>query len=221
MKKIIRITESDLSRIVKRVISENMEVSDLERKQLSDKMIKDMIDKYYLDDVVNPTTKVPYRPYNVGGKLDYNKAYREYMEAIDQKLTELGFPNGVNVPENISRQEFDNLKNKWTQSSSKLTENDLSRIVKRVINEREFSPNRIKYGKSMRGGMDSFKERRIPNSEFDEGDMVMILDYGHIGTVLNVMFDHDDQKFYYEVRVTPERGNPYRREVSSDEIESA
>ena len=135
MKKIVRLTESDLSRIVKRVISENMEVSDLERKQLSDKMIKDMIDKYYLDDVVNPTTKVPYRPYNVGGKLDYNKAYREYMEAIDQKLTELGFPNGVNIPENISRQEFDNLKNKWTQSSSKLTENDLSRIVKRVLNE--------------------------------------------------------------------------------------
>jgi len=135
MKKIVRLTESDLSRIVRQVISEDMEVSDLERKQLSDKMIKDMIDKYYLDDVVNPTTKVPYRPYNVGGKLDYNKAYREYMEAIDQKLTELGFPNGVNIPENISRQEFDNLKNKWTQSSSKLTENDLSRIVKRVLNE--------------------------------------------------------------------------------------
>ena len=45
-------------------------------------------------------------------------------------------------------------------------------------------------------------------------------DNGHSGTVLNVMFDHDDQKFYYEVRVTPERGNPYRREVSSDEIET-
>jgi hypothetical protein len=102
----------------------------------------------------------------------------------------------------------------------RLTESDLTRIVKRVISEREFSPNRIKYGKSMRGGMDSFRERRIPNSEFDEGDVVVMSDNGHIGTVLNVMFDHDDQKFYYEVRVTPERGNPYRREVSSDEIES-
>jgi hypothetical protein len=103
----------------------------------------------------------------------------------------------------------------------RLTERDLTRIVKRVINESEFSPNRIKYGKSMRGSMDSFRERRIPNSEFDEGDMVMMLDNGHSGTVLNVMFDHDDQKFYYEVMVTPERRNPYRREVSSDEIESA
>ena len=102
----------------------------------------------------------------------------------------------------------------------RLTESDLARIVKRVINEREFSPNRIKYGKTSRGSMDLHRERRIPNSEFDEGDMVMILDYGHIGTVLNVMFDHDDQKFYYEVRVTPERGNPYRREVTADEIES-
>ena len=100
----------------------------------------------------------------------------------------------------------------------RLTESDLARIVKRVINEREFSPNRIKYGK--RGGMDLHRERRIPNSEFDEGDVVVMSDNGHIGTVLNVMFDHDDQKFYYEVRVTPERGNPYRREVTADEIES-
>ena len=102
----------------------------------------------------------------------------------------------------------------------RLTERDLTNIVKRIINEREFSPNRIKYGKEMRGGMDSFRERRIPNSEFDEGDVVVMSDNGHSGTVLNVMFDHDDQKFYYEVRVTPERGNPYRREVSSDEIET-
>ena len=103
----------------------------------------------------------------------------------------------------------------------RLTESDLVRIVKRVINEREFSPNRIKYGKSMRGGMDLHRERRIPESEFDEGDVVMMSDNGHSGTILNVMFDHDDQKFYYEVRVTPEMGNPYRREVTSDEIELA
>jgi hypothetical protein len=57
------------------------------------------------------------------------------MESIDQKLSELGFPNGVYIPENISRQEFDNLKVKWDQASSKLTESDLSRIVKRVISE--------------------------------------------------------------------------------------
>jgi hypothetical protein len=101
----------------------------------------------------------------------------------------------------------------------RLTERDLTRIVRRVIEERDFSPNRIKYGKSMRGSVDSFRERRIPESEFDEGDMVIMSDNGHTGTVLNVMFDHDDQTFYYEVRVTPEGGNPYIREVSSDEIE--
>ena len=100
----------------------------------------------------------------------------------------------------------------------RLTESDLTNIIRRVISEREFSPNRIKYGKSMRGSMDSFRERRIPESEFDEGDEVVLIDNGHRGVVLNVMFDHDDQKFYYEVRVTPENGNPYRREVSSDEI---
>lgn len=120
------------------VISEQTEVSDVERKQLSDKMIKDIVDKYYLDDVVNPTTKVPYQPFNNGGKLDYNKAYRSNMESIDQMLSELGFPNGVHIPENISRQEFDALKVKWNQSSSKLTESDLTRIVRRVINEEMF-----------------------------------------------------------------------------------
>jgi hypothetical protein len=114
----------------KPLINEDETVSDLERKQLSDKMIKDIVDKYYLDDVVNPTTKVPYQPFNNGGKLDYNKAYRDNMESIDQKLSELGFPNGVHIPENISRQEFDDLKVKWDQASSRLTESGLSRIVK-------------------------------------------------------------------------------------------
>jgi hypothetical protein len=114
----------------KPLINEDETVSDLERKQLSDKMIKDIVDKYYLDDVVNPTTKVPYQPFNNGGKLDYNKAYRDNMESIDQKLSELGFPNGVYIPENISRQEFDDLKVKWDQASSRLTESGLSRIVK-------------------------------------------------------------------------------------------
>jgi hypothetical protein len=114
----------------KPLINEDETVSDLERKQLSDKMIKDIVDKYYLDDVVNPTTKVPYQPFNNGGKLDYNKAYRDNMESIDQKLSELGFPNGVHIPENILRQEFDDLKVKWDQASSRLTESGLSRIVK-------------------------------------------------------------------------------------------
>jgi hypothetical protein len=130
MKRIVRLTERDLTRLVRRVISEQTEVNDVERKQLSDKMIKDIVDKYYLDDVVNPTTKVPYQPFNNGGKLDYNKAYRDNMESIDQKLSELGFPNGVYIPENISRQEFDDLKVKWDQASSRLTESDLNRIVK-------------------------------------------------------------------------------------------
>ena len=101
----------------------------------------------------------------------------------------------------------------------RLTESDLTNIIRRVISEREFSPNRIKYGKSMRGSEDMFRNRRIPFSEFDEEDEVILIDNGHRGVILNVMFDHDDQKFYYEVRVTPEYGNPYRREVSSDEIE--
>ena len=137
MPKIIKLTESDLTRIVRRVINEQPEVSDLDRKQLSDKMIKDVIDKYYLDDVVDPKTKVPYQPFNNGGKLDYNKAYREHMESIDEQLVELGFPNGVHIPENISRQEFDALKTKWEQSVSRLEESDLTRIVRRVIIENE------------------------------------------------------------------------------------
>jgi len=122
----------------KPLINEQETVGDLERKQLSDKMIKDIVDKYYLDDVVNPTTKVPYQPFNNGGKLDYNKAYRDNMESIDQKLSELGFPNGVHIPENISRQEFDDLKVKWDQASSRLTESGLGRIVsEQVVDQKD------------------------------------------------------------------------------------
>ena len=120
MKKIIRLTEKDLTRIVKRVIIEQMEqgpeVSDRERYEFSQKMMKDYIDEYYLDQAINPTTKVPYRLFNVGGKLDYNKVYREYMEGIDNHLKSMGFPNGFNISENITREDFDDLKTKWNQA---------------------------------------------------------------------------------------------------------
>ena len=97
-------------------------VSDLERNELSDKMLKDIVDIIYLDEVINPTTKVPYRLYNVGGKLDYNMVYRENMEYIDRMLSKYGFPDGIHIPENITRQEFEELKNKWEETSKILSD---------------------------------------------------------------------------------------------------
>jgi hypothetical protein len=101
----------------------------------------------------------------------------------------------------------------------RLTERDLTRIVKRIINEMdEYSPNVIKYGKSMRGGHNSFMDRRIPESKYDEGDIVTINRYGTEGEVLNVMFDHDNNHFVYQVKGKVPGGNRYVAEFTDEEI---
>ena len=101
----------------------------------------------------------------------------------------------------------------------KLTESDLARIVKRVINESdEFSPNVVKYDKNMRGGEDSFRNRRIPQSKFNEGDVVMINRYNKEGEVVNVMFDHDNNNFRYQVRAELPGGKKYVGEFSDEEL---
>jgi hypothetical protein len=100
----------------------------------------------------------------------------------------------------------------------KLTESDLDRIVKRVISEGDFSPNVVKYGKGMRGGEDSFRNRRIPESKFDEGDTVMVDRYDKEGEVVNVMFDHDNNQFIYQVKVEMSNGRTYTIDFTEEEI---
>ena len=101
----------------------------------------------------------------------------------------------------------------------KLTESDLTRIVKRVINESdEFSPNVVKYDRNMRGGEDSFRKRRIPQSNYNEGDVVMINRYGKEGEVINVMFDHDNNNFIYQVRAELPSGKKYVGEFTDEEL---
>ena len=100
----------------------------------------------------------------------------------------------------------------------RLSESDLSRIVRRVINERDFSPNVIKYGKGMRGGEDTFRNRRIPESNFNEGDTVMVERYGKEGEVVNVMFDHDNNQFIYQVRVEMDNGRTYTIDFTEEEL---
>ena len=100
----------------------------------------------------------------------------------------------------------------------RLTESDLARIVKRVISEREFSPNVVKYGKGMMGDENPFRERRIPESKFDEGDTVMVDRYGKEGEVVNVMFDHDNNNFIYQVRVELSNGRSYTIDFTEEEL---
>lgn len=97
----------------KPLINEQKDVSDLERKELGDKMMKDWIDLHYLDDVIDPDDNIPYRPFNDNGKLNYNMVYRNYMERMDNELKDLGFPNGFRIPEGITRDEFEGLKKRW------------------------------------------------------------------------------------------------------------
>jgi hypothetical protein len=100
----------------------------------------------------------------------------------------------------------------------RLTERDLTRIVRRVINERDFSPNVVKYGKGMMGKENPFRDRRVPESNFNEGDIVTINRYGKEGEVVNVMFDHDNNNFIYQVRSELPGGKKYMGEFTDEEL---
>ena len=100
----------------------------------------------------------------------------------------------------------------------RLTESDLVRVVKRVITERDFSPNVVKYDKGMRGGENPLRDRRIPESNFNEGDIVTINRYGKEGEVVNVMFDHDNNNFIYQVRAELPNGKRYMGEFTDEEL---
>jgi hypothetical protein len=112
----------------KPLISEQADVSDLERKELGDKMMKDWIDLHYIHSVFNKEKNKPYAAFNNNGKLDYNMAYREHMERIDDDLKDLGFPNGFRIPEGITRDEFEGLKKRW---------DDTIKIEQRRANQQE------------------------------------------------------------------------------------
>lgn len=100
----------------------------------------------------------------------------------------------------------------------RLTESDLVRIVKRVIKERDFSPNVVKYDKGMRGGENPLRDRRIPESNFNEGNIVTIDRYGKEGEVVNVMFDHDNNNFIYQVRSELPGGKSFIGEFTDEEL---
>lgn len=119
MSKIIRLTESDLARIVRRVINEQTDVTDSERYQLVQQMIKDYINAVYLkpgaSDVVESDGKVN-RLYATNGVLDQKKVYHFKGDEMAEAMNGYGFPNGFNISETITRPEFETLKKKWNDS---------------------------------------------------------------------------------------------------------
>ncbi len=100
----------------------------------------------------------------------------------------------------------------------RLTESELTHIIKRIINEGDFSPNVVKYGKGMMGKENPFRDRRVPESNFNEGDIVTINRYGKEGEVVNVMFDHDNNNFIYQVRAELPGGKKYTGEFTDEEL---
>jgi hypothetical protein len=100
----------------------------------------------------------------------------------------------------------------------RLTESDLARIVKRVISERDFSPNVVKYDRGMRGGEDPFRNIRIPESKFNEEDIVTINRYEKEGEVVGVMFDKEKNQFIYQVRSELPGGKKYTAKFTEDEL---
>ena len=100
----------------------------------------------------------------------------------------------------------------------RLTESELTHIIKRIINEGDFSPNVIKYGKGMRGGEDPFRNIRIPVSKFNEEDIVTINRYEKEGEVVGVMFDKEENRFIYQVRSELPGGKKYTAEFTDEEL---
>ena len=147
-----RLTERDLTRIVRRVIREDQEspVTDIERMNQGAIMMKQYIDKFgqkYIkmhnfqtDDII---TGEKNKTMDANERRKYRNIYsnsgdRDVMGKIDNHMKDLGFPNAFHIPENISRNDFDKLKKDWERSltkSSVQNERDLTRIVRRVIRE--------------------------------------------------------------------------------------
>jgi hypothetical protein len=100
----------------------------------------------------------------------------------------------------------------------RLSESDLSRIVRRVINERDFSPNVIKYGKGMRGKLDTFTNKMVPESRFDEGEIVMVNRYGKEGKITSVVVDNVTNDISYQVDVEMSNGRTYNINFTEDEL---
>jgi hypothetical protein len=100
----------------------------------------------------------------------------------------------------------------------RLTESELTHIIKRIINEGDFSPNVIKYGKGMRGKLDTFTNKMVPESRFDEGDTVMVDRYGKEGTITSVVVDNVTNDISYQVDVEMSNGRTYNINFTDEEL---
>ena len=98
----------------KPLINEQEDVTDVERKQFTDMMQQEYLDKKWKEEMDSCLTGAHGKA--KGKDWCLNQVYHENMESIDNELTKMGFPNGFNVPENISRQDFNELKIKFSQS---------------------------------------------------------------------------------------------------------
>jgi hypothetical protein len=98
----------------KPLINEQETVGDLERKQFTDMMQQEYLDKKWKEEMESCLNGAHGK--SKGKDWCLNQVYHENMESIDNELSKLGFPNGFNVPENISIQDFNELKIKWSQS---------------------------------------------------------------------------------------------------------
>jgi hypothetical protein len=100
----------------------------------------------------------------------------------------------------------------------RLTESELTHIIKRIINEGDFSPNVIKYGKGMRGKLDTFTNKMVPESKFSEDETVMVNRYGKEGTITSVVVDNVTNEISYQVDVEMPNGRTYNINFTDEEL---
>lgn len=151
MKKIVRLTESDLSRIVRRVIRENNDHKNIESSDNEDWKLKLKSYESKMDDFLRQLK-------DSGTEIDKLRFLKKVQKETDQMYWDV-YDNSDSEPEGFAELQL-NLMKRFRQ---KLNESDLARIVKRTIREMEDDVDPQSMLESM---IDEIGENLIENSYF-------------------------------------------------------
>jgi phosphoglycolate phosphatase-like HAD superfamily hydrolase len=131
MKKIITLTERDLTRIVRRVIRENNDYKNIETSGNEDWKSKLKSYESKMDDFLRQLK-------DSGTEIDKKRFLTQIQNQTDQMYWDV-YDNSDSEPEGFVELQM-NLMKRFRQ---KLNESDLTRIVKRVINEMDKKEYRV------------------------------------------------------------------------------
>ena len=186
MKKIVKLTESDLVRIVQRVVQEGKTDKGVKEKDSDVKIER------FQDTIKNFIKSHDCKVKQVGDDFEIHSDGEHVGQVMFRK-------DGITVKKQGSKfgKEFDfNELGKVKSEIKKLTESNLTRIVKRVIKENE--------GKSGSDITNYFDENFTPDGGWDNekfqdgwmnGELTAYYVNGELAFVYDFEFDEDDEEF--------------------------